>query len=68
MNSTSSRKANPQLETEIVACEVEKEFVLNVSGLDGLTDQDDLIIGLGDDDDVLPTVNVNKLWEEEDYY
>ena len=27
--------------TEIVACEVEKEFALNVSGLDGLTDQND---------------------------
>ncbi|MBR6980187.1 MAG: hypothetical protein IKH88_10180 [Prevotella sp.] len=50
--------------TEIVACEVEKDFALNVSGLNGLTDQDDLDIGLDDDDNVLPTVNLNKLWEE----
>ena len=55
-------------QTETVACEVEKEFALNVSGLDGLTDQDDLVIGLDDDDDVLPTVNINKLWEEDYYY
>ena len=50
--------------TDIVACEVEKDFALYVSGLSGTTDQDDLDIGLGDDDDVPPTANKSNLWDE----